>query len=127
MKPLHVCNFTKHTCGWMNDPNIWKYRWKIFPTYLNNKNYRSKQSALCLTNDSQSNSRDSIEYDAWTFSLNQGKKSNSDVIQARLWSPPIGGSKLKCISLQYQIYLGYVKQKWKIQTPFLSLLRRQEG
>ncbi|TGZ67784.1 hypothetical protein CRM22_004594 [Opisthorchis felineus] len=119
-----VCTFSSDTCGWINDPNSWKYRWirEISEPY-------QEDHALCLSVSSHASSdapaRLISQFSSRTSSSFL-RKVNIGPVQARLWSPPVlSDDRLGCLTFLYRV--GGITRKSSDFGPLLAVLLRQEG
>ncbi len=120
-RPLAVCAFDSHTCGWSNDLNNWQHRWTI----------DKSDHTLCLSSK-PSQPTAGPEEDSGTYSWlpqsalrKKAKPKKMTDIQARLWSPPLPAElNLRCLHFVYKISTGTPQSGKPIG---LSLLQRQEG
>ncbi|KAA0188450.1 hypothetical protein FBUS_01814 [Fasciolopsis buskii] len=121
-EPLHVCDFTAGTCGWINDPNSWNHRWEVIRDPSSTDN-----SMVCLSS-SMASDVPSLR-SPWSRGRSiENSPSENTAVQSRLWSPPVRTTdQLLCLMFTYSLRLN----KTKFQSPKaagiqLALLRRQE-
>lgn len=112
-RPLAVCTFDSHTCGWVNDANNWQHKWTL------------NAASLCLqmVSAGSGQSADDSGASAWLpqSALRKKTKPSKTPTTARLWSPPIPGDlNLQCLQFAYRIFADP-------KPASLSLLQRQEG
>ncbi|KAF7232978.1 hypothetical protein EG68_07831 [Paragonimus skrjabini miyazakii] len=125
--PLHVCSFATDMCGWMNDPNSWRHKWRIMTGELAS----IADQALCLSPLSFSESwiTGAGQHLPWSrrpMSTSRESSTSDESIQARLWSPAVlRDDALRCLSFQYRI--TGIDVKSGAHGPSLGLLRRQDG
>ncbi|KAF6778836.1 hypothetical protein AHF37_01654 [Paragonimus kellicotti] len=106
--PLHVCSFATDMCGWMNDPNSWRHKWRI----VTDKSASIADQALCLSPLSVAESwiagaGQRLPWSRRPMSTSREFSTSDESIQARLWSPPVlrddalrsftGSDPLQCI------------------------------
>ncbi|KAF6778837.1 hypothetical protein AHF37_01655 [Paragonimus kellicotti] len=125
--PLHVCSFATDMCGWMNDPNSWRHKWRI----VTDKSASIADQALCLSPLSVAESwiagaGQRLPWSRRPMSTSREFSTSDESIQARLWSPPVlRDDALRCLSFQYRI--TGIDVKSVVHGPSLGLLRRQDG
>ncbi|VEL34032.1 unnamed protein product [Protopolystoma xenopodis] len=123
-EPLHYCSFAEDACGWVLDPNSWRYPWSRLeissdPARSSNMNEAINEQfpheegmAFCLSLDSRRSSDDrdkSRRSDDWFGKkvVTESARLESGVVQSRVWSPPIPPSVgMRCIRLFYLLSMG---------------------
>ncbi|VDP88786.1 unnamed protein product [Echinostoma caproni] len=125
--PFHVCNFSSDTCGWSNDHNSWKYRWKLTSEERDIQLYGQ---SLCLSAKPMNNNPDGSPASHWfdnPYGEDEDEQKTDGPIQSRLWSPPIRKKlRLGCIQFTYS-FSTYSAAPEDVKAFSLALLRREEG
>ncbi|KAA3676831.1 uncharacterized protein DEA37_0013977 [Paragonimus westermani] len=125
--PLHVCSFATDMCGWMNDPNSWRHKWRV----MTDESASITDQALCLSPLSVAESWTAgagqrLPWSRRPMSTSHEFSTSGESIQARLWSPPVlRDDALGCLSFQYRV--TGIDVESGARGPSLGLLRRQDG
>ncbi|VDL99457.1 unnamed protein product [Schistocephalus solidus] len=107
IRPVALCNFDQHTCGWTNDPSSSLHPWKIqhrpprgFPT-----DPPVTYPVLCFSANAEAEEdKDTASFSFWLTVPSKPlvKKSLSGELRARLWSPTVPAALgLRCLKFSY--------------------------
>ncbi|VDN23363.1 unnamed protein product [Dibothriocephalus latus] len=137
IRPVAVCNFDQHTCGWTNDPSSSLHPWKIeqrpargLPT-----DPAVTYPVLCFSANAQSEEdKDAASFNSWLSVPRKHKVKKPQVrdLRARLWSPGVPAELgLRCLKFSYTFVdepkTSRLRQPSNRSTAALALLKQADG